>query len=448
MPQTLSSQEAYNNMKLDISFFKEMLRPEQGSVPEEYQDFDLYLTERSLMPLLLQGLDALTRHVDKQSNNDRQKEGERSVRFNPLTWLAQYLLRNHPRHVKDHRSPMYREFSELASLERGRRVLLRKREEMEEMYILMAQEMDAANLVREDLPILIQNLDEQWYLQGVFVNNMPKDFQDLIPAGEEGSTTTNVVTFEDFWRWFEVYVQEHDVIRAGHFESAAQRKLEDEQQAEKAKEEQERHERAVQEALVERSKLQEQFEMFSADMYLNDDITRIINKGATIEGVEERESSIPLQGDHISLILSMVQIWGVAMPEDMPQDVWTDGALAVWRRWLSERGLQGQRVDSVSLRKLIDKDAFEDYLSIAFAVNEPDELLTRCVEVKGFVEDDIDIVVEAIDEDTGEVAHFVLPEHQVEEVRKRLEDTSGGPVMAQVDSVTGRVTSIVPLMGR
>merc|ERR1719183_3028995 len=81
------------------------------------------------MPLLLQGLDALSRHVDKINSKGGQG-ADSTLRFNPLVWLAQYLLRNHPRHVKDHRTPMYEQFSELANIERGRRCLLRQREQM------------------------------------------------------------------------------------------------------------------------------------------------------------------------------------------------------------------------------------------------------------------------------------------------------------------------------
>merc|ERR1719498_896524 len=90
------------------------------------------------MPLLLQGLDALSRHVDKITGKGSTPSDSR-IPFNPLTWLAQYMLRNHPRHVKDHRTPMYERFSELANVERGRRCLLRKREQMEEEWHAMVE---------------------------------------------------------------------------------------------------------------------------------------------------------------------------------------------------------------------------------------------------------------------------------------------------------------------
>merc|ERR1719424_970213 len=87
------------------------------------------------MPLLLQGLDALSRHVDQNQN-----DGGDIRKFNPLVWLAQYMLRNHPRHVKDHRTPMYEKFSELANIERGRRCLLRREDQMHEVWNEMVEE--------------------------------------------------------------------------------------------------------------------------------------------------------------------------------------------------------------------------------------------------------------------------------------------------------------------
>ncbi|CAL1127836.1 unnamed protein product [Cladocopium goreaui] len=58
------------------------------------------------MPVLLQGLDALSRHVDKLASGKSDASSARKQKFNPLTWLAQYLLRNHPTHSSDHRDEL------------------------------------------------------------------------------------------------------------------------------------------------------------------------------------------------------------------------------------------------------------------------------------------------------------------------------------------------------
>jgi len=65
------------------------------------------------------------------------------------------------------------------------------------------------------------------------------------------------------------------------------------------------------------------------------------------------------------------------------------------------------------------------------------------VEVRGLIETEIDALVEAIDEETGDVLQFAIPDALVDEVRVRLEGTD--PVVARVDLGSGRVTSIFPV---
>merc|ERR1712135_168583 len=135
-------------------------------------------------------------------------------------------------------------------------------------------------------------------------------------------------------------------------------------------------------AAEKRSNYEEQFEMYCADMYINDEITRVINKGAVLEGMVEHVGGPALQGEHISLICAMME----SASDDEDQHV---------------------------------------------------------VEVRGLIETEIDALVEAIDEETGDVLQFAIPDALVDEVRVRLEGTD--PVVARVDLGSGRVTSIFPV---
>jgi len=341
---------------------------------------------------------------------------------------------------------MYERFSELALVERGRRCLLRRREQMEEMW----DEMVEANgkMTLADISTLFKHLDKKWYLDGALLERIPQDFTkvDMERAASESGSTQ--VTFEEFFKWFEEFVKTNDILRASAFSDAERRLQENEQKARKAEEEAARRSRAMQEAMERRSALEEEFEKITADMYINTDISRIMNKGAIIEGVEEKEGGPPLQGEHIELIRQMLEIWGCPVTGDTVGDIWNDCALAAWQQWLKARSLEASRgVDKQTLRQLIDKDEFLEYLQVAYPVAdvEAQDYVKQVVEVRRFVEDEVDTLVEAVDEDTGEELTITVPENEVETIRQRLaEATTSMPLLAMVDRVSGRIMELVP----
>jgi len=445
MPQ--SKAEGFKNLRLDTGFFRRMMRPD-AAVTGEFEDFDVYLMEKNVLPLLLQGLDALMRHVDKITGPGSSDSAR--VRFNPLVWLAQYLLRNHPRYVKDHRSSMYANFVEQAAIERGRRCLLRRRPQIEEEFRSIVREKGGDGVAIEDVPAFMRRLDAKWGLEGAFLLNWPNEFSSIIQY-PEGDTT---LMFPDFWVWFEEYIKTHDLMRSTAFNDAAKRKRAQEEEAKKTQEDSVRQQQALREALEQRMYYEQLFETITSEMYLNNEISRILNKGAVIQGVEEKEGGPPLQGEHVKLLRAMLACWGCQPGSCTHEDVWNEDMLATWQQWCQQRGLgTGPRVDSAGMRYLMDKDAFSEYLHEAYPVKqEGDEadIDQQTVQVMGFVEDEIDMVVEAVDEDTGEVTRCVLPESQVEEVQRRLAASSVGPygviqpLLAVVDRVSNRVISLLP----
>jgi len=411
----------------------------EGAAP----DSDLYLMEKAVMPVLLQGLDALSRHVDKCGSGGGLIGGGQAP-FNPLTWLAQYLLRNHPAKVHDHRSPVYQRLEELANIERGRRCLLRRRDEMEEEWIAMGAGREP--LAAGDLPEYLQRLDGAWGLDGAFWRKFPTDFSGLV-SSPEGST----LLFTDVWEWFEGFVRQNDLIRASTLSVALGKKQEATRLATQAQEERAHREEAMRNVMEVRRSLEEEFESVSADMYTDEVIGQILNASCFIQGVQEQEGGPPLKGVHIELVVAMLRVWGFeALPP--PGNVWNGAALSAWLEWREAYGPEGAspRMDATNLRHLMDKDAFQAFLLRNFPAPLSDigTTATSPVEIRAILgAEGLNSVVEATDEETGLSHRLVLPEVMVGEVRSRLAEADAGggdPVLARVDFVTERITVVLP----
>eukprot|EP00746_Dinoflagellata_sp_MGD_P161507 gnl/MRDRNA2_/MRDRNA2_88686_c0_seq1.p1 gnl/MRDRNA2_/MRDRNA2_88686_c0~~gnl/MRDRNA2_/MRDRNA2_88686_c0_seq1.p1 ORF type:complete len:466 (-),score=127.47 gnl/MRDRNA2_/MRDRNA2_88686_c0_seq1:109-1506(-) len=434
--------EGFKNLNMNAEFFQRMLRRDNRA-PPEYRDFDVYLMEKNLMPLLLQGLDALSRHIDKM-HSKKNMDSDSRARFNPLVWLAQYLLRNHPMHCRDHRTPMYHDFSDMALIEKGRRETLRRKGQIEEAFHRMEKRVDGNQVKLIHIPMFIESLDELWNLEGVFVDRMPKDFRDGSLVKTQDGTSTGTVLFEDFWKWFEEKVEKSDVLRASDFQEAQQRKKEEERKAKRQAEEADRREERVKEMQAKRGQLASRFEACMAEIYLDEELNKIINQGAVLGGVEDEEGMVPVVGPHVQMIKTMMNLWGVEADMEAQADHWNDAALASWKEWLDRHSVADSSiVDADNLRALTDMDSFNQWLARAYPADESiEDGMERSMHVIKFIDDEIEYLAEVVDEETGETVQVSLPDEVAEEVRQRLEAEE--VVMAKVDIVNNTITTVLP----
>lgn len=351
MPVSRAQEQALKELKLNGKYFMSLLLP----MAEAEADFDVYLMENDVMPVLLQGLDALSRHVDKlASGKSDGSSSARKQKFNPLTWLAQYLLRNHPTHTSDHRDDLYRHLRELASVERGRRNLLRRLPEFETTWQLYTH---GDGLSTSQIEQVFQQLDTLWNLEGQFIRSLPANFAARIPCADP-----NKVTFNEFWTFFEEIVSTHDLIRLSVFENAEKRRQMAEQEAQDALERQRQREANIAEEERQQQLLKAQFETLCADAYLNPELNQIMIKGAVLA------YPMALKGEHIVLILQLLRAWGHSLMDAegkyMEQDEWDEHTKELWIGWRQLHGPSTKYpgvVDAESLKVLTDKEAFQAF---------------------------------------------------------------------------------------
>ena len=83
-----------------VGLVKNLLRSQGNNVtvPGGNEHFDIYLA-KNIYPALVPGLESLSREIDRLCNAE-EGEIDESIkqRFNPCIFLAEFLMRNNPKH--------------------------------------------------------------------------------------------------------------------------------------------------------------------------------------------------------------------------------------------------------------------------------------------------------------------------------------------------------------
>ncbi|CEL94042.1 unnamed protein product [Vitrella brassicaformis CCMP3155] len=343
-------------------------------------DDDVYISKH-LLPLLSQGMEELTQLIEEMMKDEQSLRTDPGVaqRFNPLIWLSQYLMRNHPAYLDLEalddvqgarplmatrtaaRKRFSKSFAECTEAEKGRRELLRRRPLFEKAFIEETSRACAADFHRDIALPIIAKIDRDCRLQGALRDNL---HVDMIQAPEAAPAD---VSFGAFWEVFGQTIEKYDLIRAADFESGSVILEEEARERKRAEEEGRRREAEAARLQEEKQKRQDDFLLFNSWMEENAALQMILKGQQSLVGVEETEDGgMELMGDHVVVLRQLLTLWGFppASPDTTGQlselDPWCEVDVAAVMDFQAAMGMPVDgAVSQVVLQTLTDQSSFQ-----------------------------------------------------------------------------------------
>jgi hypothetical protein len=256
-------------------------------------------------------------------------------RFNPITFIAQQLLRNHPKFAKTpRRQGIYENFRSWSDFERGRREMLRRQDVVAERFGRYMLKSNKGVSVPTIVEVVVPDIDETLGLEGILLSSQMVEASSWVTAAGEPSPLPSPssrnkapiakkdflkndgLSFDQFWFIFANIILKNDVVPYSALLRGAQLKNQKVQQAKEAAEAREKvdQERAELEALEQRQL--KEYTALRDEMLENAEIQSILNDGKILTGDDVRpgdagfEHEVPPKGQHVTLLFRLLMLLG------------------------------------------------------------------------------------------------------------------------------------------
>ena len=162
---------------------KTLLRVQNNTVniPNGKEHFDIYLA-REIYPALVPGLESLSREIDRLVNAE-EGEIDDSIkeRFNPCIFLAEFLMRNNPKHGA--KLEYAETFDIYTKVEKVRRFFVSNKQKIYKHYCIQPYQ---DNFTKSKLKEYIKALDGFMQMNGRLCDNMDieSSFEDVSPTDQ------------------------------------------------------------------------------------------------------------------------------------------------------------------------------------------------------------------------------------------------------------------------